>query len=265
MPRRREAGVEAGERRYDGVACVIPAFREAERVGAVVAAARAALPGVVVVVVDDGSRDGTAAAARAAGADAVCVLAFNLGYGAALETGYKWAVAHVDGLSAVVQCDADGQHDPRQLRDLLAALDEPPGADLVIGSRFAAGDGHYRAPAARRAGIRLFGRLVRATTGLRLTDPTSGFQALSADVVAHLAGGSMPWDFPDADLIIELHRAGFRIAEVPVTMAPRAGGESMHGGGVRALWYAFKVTLSVGVTVLRRPRRRPPPPPPEEI
>jgi hypothetical protein len=154
-----------------------------------------------------------------------------------------------------VQCDADGQHDPAQLPRLLARLD---GADVVIGSRFLARDGHYRATAGRAAGIRVFRGLVRMATGRRMTDPTSGFQALSGRVIAHCAAGHMATDYPDADQIIELHRAGFAIVEEPVTMRAREGGASMHGSALslRSAWYAFKVTLSIGVTLLRRPMRK---------
>ena len=235
------------------VVAVVPAYEEQARVGAVVRSIHEALPDALVCVVDDGSLDETAEAARAAGADAVCRLPFNLGYGAALQTGYKWAAER--GARAVVQCDADGQHDPSQLPRLLARLD---GADVVIGSRFLARDGHYRATAGRAAAIRLYRGLVRLTTGLRMTDPTSGFQALSGPVIAHCASGHMATDYPDADQIIELHRTGFTIVEEPVTMRAREGGSSMHGRALspRAAWYAFKVTLSIGVTLLRRPMKK---------
>src|SRR5690349_12092381 len=118
-----------------GTLIAIPAFDEATRVACVVARARAAMPGAEVVVVDDGSRDHTSARAREAGALTVRH-PFNLGYGAALQTAYKYAVRR--GYRRLVQLDADGQHDPADMPRLLAPLERGE-ADVAIGSRFAAG------------------------------------------------------------------------------------------------------------------------------
>lgn len=224
---------------------VIPAYNEAERVGGVVSAVRAELPAADVLVVDDGSGDGTAAAARAAGARVVA-LPFNLGYGVALQTGYKYALR--EGYDVVAQMDADGQHEPRDLRSLLEVV-RSGAADVAIGSRFLAGR-RFEASPARRAGMRLFAVIASLLTGRRVTDPTSGFQALDRRVVRYYVGPSYPVDYPDADMLILLHYAGFRFVEVPVTMYPAVTGKSMHSG-LRPLYYVFKMMLAILMVVLR--------------
>ena len=130
---------------------IVPAYNEAASVGRVIDEIRAAQPGFEIVVVDDGSRDGTAEVARAHGAQVVS-LPFNLGIGGAVQTGYRYARAH--GFELAVQVDADGQHDPAELAALIRPVLAGE-ADFAVGSRFA-GTGSYRAPLARRLGIRLF-------------------------------------------------------------------------------------------------------------
>src|SRR5271167_2991218 len=128
---------------------LIPAYNEAGRVGAVVADVRQTLPQADVLVIDDGSEDATSAEAAQAGA-VVLTLPTNCGYGTALQTGYKYAVRH--GYARVGQIDADGQHKAEFLSAMLAILDEDA-ADVVVGSRFLAKDGHYETPFARSLGI----------------------------------------------------------------------------------------------------------------
>ncbi len=118
----------------DRVLIVIPAYNEQARVGAVVAGVRRVLPQADALVVDDGSSDGTSLAAKRAGAE-VIRLPVNLGYGAALQTGYKWAVRR--GYPLVGQLDADGQHSPEHLPAMFEELlNNHNRADVVIGSRF---------------------------------------------------------------------------------------------------------------------------------
>ena len=224
---------------------VIPAFNEAESVGAVVADVRGALPQGRVLVVDDGSSDRTAQAAREAGAT-VLRLRMNCGYGVALQAGYKYAVRH--GFDVVAQMDADGQHLAEYLPAMVASVagDE---ADIVIGSRFLDGDGHYRPSLARRAGMELFGRIASIVMRQPVTDPTSGYQAMNSRVTRFFCSGVYPTDFPDADVLILLHRSGFRIREAPVKMR-MYDGPSMHGGH-GSVYYVYKMLLSILLTMLR--------------
>lgn len=225
---------------------VIPAFNESGAIGTVVRQILRVVPAIPVVVVDDGSSDDTSAVARAAGAR-VLRLPFNMGYGVALQTGYKFALR--EGYDCVVQMDADGQHEPADIPALLDAVTASD-VDIALGSRFL-GDRAYRPALARRLGMRLFAFLAFAATGIRFSDVTSGFQALTTDVLRFFAADRYPVDYPDADVLIMLSRSGFTIAEVPVRMYAKAGGASMHTG-LRPFYYVFKMVLSVLVTSLRR-------------
>jgi glycosyltransferase involved in cell wall biosynthesis len=225
---------------------LLPAFNEAARIGRVLAGIRAAAPEATVLVVDDGSSDDTAGVARAAGARVVR-LPFNLGAGVAAQTGYKFAVR--EGYDCVVHLDSDGQHEPADIPALLGVIARRE-ADVAIGSRFLDGRAHYRAGALRRAGMGVFGLLAWVLTGVRFSDVTSGFRAFGHDVVRFVATEWYPTDYADADVLITLRRAGFRLKEVPVRMYPRLGGRSMHAG-LRPIYYVFKMLLSVALAPLR--------------
>lgn len=226
-------------------AIIIPAYNEQVKIAAVVARARTALAGAAVVVINDGSTDQTARAAAEAGA-IVISLPFNMGYGAAIQTGYKYALTK--GYRFIVQMDGDGQHDAAYAADLLAPIVEGT-ADFVVGSRFLVPES-YVPSVTRRAGMYLFRYLVSAIIRQPITDTTSGFQAFNRDVVRFFSTDAFPCDYPDADMLIMLHRAGFRIAEVPVRMAA-SDGKSMHSG-LKPLYYVFKMLLSIFVTLLRQ-------------
>jgi glycosyltransferase involved in cell wall biosynthesis len=218
---------------------VIPAYNEGATVGGVVGRLRGAVPDVDVLVVDDGSHDDTAEAARRAGARVVSHV-FNLGYGAALQTGYR--VAEREGRPWVVQLDADGQHDPADVPRLVAPL-RADAADVVIGSRFVAPSA-YRMGAARGAGRVFFGAVLRACGGPRIADPTSGFQALARPAFLLCCADFYPSDFPDVDVLLWLHRHGLRIVEVPVAMAPSPPGRLPMHAGLTAVYYAYKMLLA---------------------
>jgi glycosyltransferase involved in cell wall biosynthesis len=228
---------------------VVPAFNEAEEIGRVLDGIRTADPRLPVLVVDDGSTDETAIRARQAGAR-VLRLPINLGYGSALQAGYKYALR--EGYDCVVQLDGDGQHEPADIPRLLIPV-ERDDADLALGSRFL-GENAYRAGMARGAGMRLFRALTFLLTGVRFSDVTSGYQALNRDVLQFFATERYPADYPDADVLVMLTRAGFRIAEVPVRMYPKRNGVSMHAG-LRPIYYIFKMLLSMLLMLLRNESR----------
>ena len=222
------------------VLVIIPCHNEAGRVPAVIASLQDALPAATVLVIDDASTDDTRAVARAARA-VVLTHAINLGYGAALETGYAYALEH--HFTFTLQMDGDGQHLATELATLLEPL-RGERADIVIGSRFLGGRTDYKMPWARRLGANLFSRLIRLCSRQHFTDPTSGFQGLSQSAVQLYASGVLPRDYPDADMLLLAHFAGLRITEVPVSMLQRTGGTSMHSG-LSSCYYAVKMLLSV--------------------
>jgi len=202
---------------------IMPAHNEAENLPRVIPELRRYLPQQDVVVIDDYSADDTAAVARRLGVRVVS-LPCNLGYGGAVQTGFKYAVEH--GYDYGVMMDADGQHDPASVPTLLEPVLAGQ-ADIAIGSRFL-GRMEYNAGWIKRLGMEVFATIVARCTGRRVTDPTSGFQAMNADVLSFFARDNYPSDYPDADTLLLLNYAGFRAVEVPVVMRGRLAGVSMH-------------------------------------
>lgn len=232
---------------------IIPAYNEEAKIAGVIEGILRHLPEVDILVIDDGSTDGTREVALRKGARVVSH-PFNLGYGAALQTGYRYALSK--GYEKLVQIDGDGQHDPFFLSHLLSVI-ERGNADVAIGSRFLSMEGpisrngRYQAPLLRRIGMRFFGAIASFLIKQEVTDPTSGYQAMNHRVLEWVAGDQFPFDYPDADVIIQLHRAGYRIQEVPVRMFENHDKKSMHTGW-KPIYYVFKMILSILVTLLRK-------------
>jgi glycosyltransferase involved in cell wall biosynthesis len=176
----------------------------------------------------------------------VLELPFHLGYGAAVQTGIKYALRR--GYACVVTFDADGQHDAADVEGLVAGVRE--GLDLVLGSRRLDARSHRGGPL-RRCGRGLFSTLTRLLTGLPLTDPTSGLKALGPRGQALFAMARFPDRFPDADALVLARRARLRLGERPARMRPSRNRRSMHGGA-RPLAYAFNMLFSLLVAALGR-------------
>jgi glycosyltransferase involved in cell wall biosynthesis len=225
---------------------IVPARNEAGAIESVLAEIRAFDPGLDVVVIDDDSSDETAALAAAAGA-AVVSLPFNLGIGGAVQTGFMYALA--GGYDLAVRLDGDGQHDPAELPKLIEPVLRGE-ADIVVGSRFAASRDAYRPPLARRAGIRFFAGLVSLLVRQRVTDTTSGFQALNRNGI-RLFAADYPHDYPEVEATVMVIRHRLRLLEVPVQMREREHGSSSITA-LRSAYYALKVTLALFVGVFRR-------------
>ena len=225
---------------------VMPAHNEAGNIERVITELRQAVQGLDFVVIDDYSSDDTAAVAQRMGAEVVR-LPCNLGYGGAVQTGFRYAVQR--GYDYAVMMDSDGQHDPRSVPALLEVV-ESGDADVALGSRFL-GRMEYQSSWVRRIGMSIFSRLVSAATGRHFTDATSGLQALNREVLEFFSRDNYPVDFPDADIIILLHYAGFRVKEVPVTMRERISGESMHAS-LKPIYYVFKMALAIFIVMLRQ-------------
>lgn len=223
---------------------LIPAYNEAARIGGVVESIRRVAPEMPVLVVNDCSKDDTSRISRISGA-IVVTHPSNMGYGAAIQTGYKYALAK--NYDYLVQLDADGQHDPSCIPKLLEPVMQGS-ADIAIGSRFLGNS--YKPPLARRFAMAIFRKIVSMVTGRVFTDTTSGFQAFNRDVIKFFCTDVFPVDYPDADILIMLHRAGFRMIEVPVRMFENSEGKSMHGG-FKPIYYMFKMLLSISVTLMR--------------
>ena len=223
----------------------MPALDEERSVGRVIDEIRAFDPAIDVVVVDDGSHDRTAEVATAHGAHVVR-LPFNLGIGGSVQTGFRYAAEH--GYDVAVRLDGDGQHDPSQLDRILAPV-LAGDVDICVGSRFAGEDG-YRSSRSRRIGIRILARTVSLLTGQRVTDTTSGFQALNRKAIA-LFAVDYPHDYPEVEATVLLHKHRLRLAEVPVQMRERVAGRSSITA-LRSIYYMTKVMLAILVGIFRR-------------
>ena len=224
---------------------IVPAYNEEESIGRVVDELRAFDEGLEVLVVDDGSTDGTAEIARARGARVVS-LPFNLGIGGAVQTGFRYAWEH--DFDVAVRVDGDGQHAPAELDAVLAPVLSGE-ADVVVGSRFIGGDG-YRSSRSRRVGIRLLALSVSALTRQRITDPTSGFQAANRKGI-RLFAADYPHDYPEAEAAVMVAKHALRLCEVPVAMRARETGQSSITA-VRSVYYMVKVVLAIFVALFRR-------------
>ena len=224
---------------------IIPAFNEEESLPGVIQDLRTHFPEGDVLVVDDGSRDRTAAIARAAGVR-VASLPFNLGIGGAVQTGYRHA--QKEGYDVAVQFDGDGQHLAAEIGKLLDTLAQGS-ADIAVGSRFLAA-GEYRPPVFRRIGIWIFSRVLSAIIGMPVTDTTSGFRAANRRVIDYFSR-SYPEDYPEVESLVLLHRAGMLIRETPVQMRDRTGGRSSITP-VRSAYYMIKVLLAVFIDLLKK-------------
>lgn len=236
-----------GEKPVPETLVLIPAFNEGAGIHELVQRVRSVVPACDVLVVNDGSSDGTVLAAAEAGA-LVVSHPFNLGYGVAVQTGYKFALHQ--HYQFVVQMDGDGQHEPACIPELLAPVLQGE-TDVALGSRFL-DNNSYEPSWLRRLGMSFFRRLVSLIIGQPITDSTSGYQAFNRRVIEFFASGAFPCDYPDADMLVALHRAGFRIREVPVRMYANAEGKSMHDGW-KPFYYLYKMLLSILVTLLRKP------------
>ncbi len=230
----------------------IPAWNEEDAVAEVIRDVREHLPTADVLVVDDGSVDGTAARAREAGA-VVASLPFNEGLGAALQTGYLYALR--EGYDFCAHLDADGQHPAAEVARLLQEV--AGGADLVIGSRYrdpgaAEADDDYKPTISRRIGSGVFRFFLTMATRQRFTDTTSGMRAANRRVMALFSENYSP-DFAEIESLQLAVRQGLRVEEVPVRMLERVGGRSFLTP-LRSTFFIFKglIVLLVGQF---RPRR----------
>jgi glycosyltransferase involved in cell wall biosynthesis len=237
----------------------IPAWNEEASVAEVIRDVREHLPGADLLVVDDGSTDGTAARAREAGA-VVASLPFNQGLGAALQTGYLYSLR--EGYECCAHLDADGQHPAAEVNRLIDEV-VADRADLVIGSRYRKGlegdagreedDGDdYTPTISRRIGTSLFRFFLTLATRQRFTDTTSGMRAANRRVMALFSERYSP-DFAEIESLQLAVRQGLRVEEVPVRMLERTGGSSFLTP-LRSAFFIFKglIVLLVGMF---RPRQ----------
>jgi len=226
---------------------VLPAWNEAQSLPGVLGEIAENLPDVGVLVVNDGSSDETSAVARACGVP-VLDLPFNLGVGGAMRAGFRYALA--EGYDVVVQVDADGQHNPREVPRVVAAL---AGSDVVIGARFAE-EGTYTVRGPRRWAMRVLASTLSRLARTRLTDTTSGFRA-SGPRAIRLFAVHYPAEYLGdtiESLVIAL-RSGLTVEQVGVSMRERVAGRPSQRP-IKAAVYLLRACLALGIA-LTRPRQ----------
>ncbi len=243
----------------DRLLVIVPAWNEAETLAAVLAEIGASLPHSDVLVVDDGSDDATALVAEGCGV-MVARLPVNLGVGAAMRTGYRYASRN--GYAVAVQIDADGQHNPADVPALLALLGD--GADIAVGAR-TEGDGAFTASGPRLWAMRILAVTVSRVAGTRLTDTTSGFKACNARAI-ELFARSYPAEYlgDTVESLVVAARSHLVIREVGVRMRPRAGGRPSHSPAKSAV-FLVRAVLALTLALTRPRQSRPQPRRHEEL
>ncbi len=225
---------------------IIPALNEEASVAQVIANVKRDIPQADVLVVNDGSTDDTATNARSAGAR-VASHPFNMGVGAALRTGFRYAERK--GYSHVIQIDADGQHDPREAAKLLELAKTH---QVVIGSRFAEGNKDFEVTALRRAAMNWLAFWLSKICKTPLTDVTSGFRVATRPAIELFADDYPPEYLGDTvESLVIARRAGLSIAEVQVQMHQRQHGKPSQGT-IKSLWYVARATLVLILAMLHR-------------
>lgn len=223
---------------------VMPAYNESASIALVLAEVLESLPRADILVVDDGSSDGTHAIAKQFPVR-VARHPFNVGVGGAMRTGFNYAVSR--GYDVVVQIDADGQHIAAQAERLVDALDS---VDIAIGSRFSAG-ARYDVHPIRGASMRLVAGLMSRVVGHTLTDSTSGFRAFSWPAI-ELFAQHYPCEYlgDTVESLVLARRSGLRVGEVGVAMRPRLGGRPSQGT-VASVGYAGRAVATVFLGMVR--------------
>ncbi len=235
--------IDRGQQDRPRVLVIMPAWNEEEAITASIKALQKTVPWVDLVVINDGSTDNTSQVAKAAGAF-VIDLPFNMGVGAAMRTGYKYA-RQMD-YDAAMQMDADGQHPPEYVETLLEGLKK---ADIVIGSRFAQAD-NYKVKGPRRWAMLLLSFMFSSISGEEFTDVTSGFRAANRKGIQQYCE-FLPAEYLGDTIVstVMAISAGCKVIQVPVTMRQRQGGTPSSGGLKSAIYlvrsfFAFAISMT---------------------
>lgn len=226
---------------------IVPAYNEEANIVHVIGSLRES--GYAFVVINDGSTDATGALLDELNAPHVDLVE-NLGIGGAVQTGYKYALAH--GYKIGIQFDGDGQHDVRYVDNLIQPLLNGE-ADIAVGSRFAGNESEFKSSLARRAGITLLSFTLKAISGKTIKDVTSGFRAANERAM-QLFARSYPADYPEPESLAYAFAHGLTAAEVPVAMHERSGGESSIAG-LDTVYYMVKVSISILISGSSKPSR----------
>lgn len=226
------------------VLVIIPAFNEEGAIVNTINKLTKTCKDVDYVIINDCSKDSTYD---------ICIknkynvinLPVNLGIGGAVQTGYKYA--YRKGYDIAIQMDADGQHDPKYIKDLVKEIEN--GNDLAIGSRFIKKEG-FQSTFIRRIGICLYSFIIRVFTGVLITDTTSGFRAVSREII-EIFSKNYPVDYPEPETNALISKRKYKVVEVPMKMMERDSGHSSITP-IKSIYYAIKVGLAVLLACLKK-------------
>jgi glycosyltransferase involved in cell wall biosynthesis len=230
----------------ENVLVIIPAFNEAASIVEVVTAIKKEYPAFDLLVINDGSADETGKLAKKTKLAYVINLPYNMGIGASVQTGFKFAKKH--DYQIALQFDGDGQHLIAEIKTLIKPIIEGE-SDCVIGSRFVQKALTYQPDSFRLLGIYILRFFSFIFVGQRIADQTSGFRAYNRKVIKFLAV-HYPVDFPEPEVIILLGKNNFKMKEVFTQMRERQGGISSIPAW-KGPYYIIKVLLSMTMAMLR--------------
>lgn len=229
---------------------IIPCFNEEKNIRKTICSLneqQGVLDNFDILVINDGSTDNSANIIDDFPDVMVITHPYNMGYGVAIQTGYKYAFQN--DYSIVVQIDGDGQHDPKYILPIYKYLNEN-GLDMVIGSRFVQKT-DYRMPLSRKIGSSIFKLIYCVITGKSIKDVTSGYLCLNRKTLRVSINDFFPYDFPDANFLILLHYFNIKVDEFTMEMYERAE-KSMHNGVIKPAKYVFKMAFSIFLMILNR-------------
>ena len=243
------------EKRTKDLLIIVPAYNEEESIGGLLEQLETKEIADIadVLVISDGSADNTGRIVRERG-HGLIELVYHMGYGAALLSGYTYAMRRQ--YKYVIQIDADGQHDVCNIftiyQRLLTTDETGKGPDIVLGSRFLEGGKSFPISRLKKMTIGVFRGLIRLTTGRRITYPTTGLQGLNRRTLRYYSEFSHFDDkYPDTNMIIQMILLGYQIEEVPAVMHEREVGTSMHGGLLNRAIYIAHMAFSICAVLLR--------------
>lgn len=235
------------------VLVIIPAYNEEESIGEFMNKLFNAKidEWADVLIIDDGSVDDTVKNAKEFKVKVISQI-YNLGYGAALQLGYKYA--EKEGYEYVIQLDADGQHDVCNIERIYEALTSKTGAnpDIVIGSRFLKESVSFKVSGMKKIVIIFFRWIIKTIGKIEVTDPTSGLQGLNKKAFSYYGEyGNFDYKYPDINMIMQMVLLGFSIKEIPAVMHERTSGSSMHNGIIKPIIYMVLMMMSTLNTIIR--------------
>lgn len=236
-------------KKKDRILFVIPAYNEAENIDKVLKEIKKDVDYADILVINDCSKDNTKDIVENNNVKCITNI-FNMRYAMAVQTGIKYA--YENDYDYVIQFDADGQHIAKEAEKLYKTIKEE-NCDIVIGSRYLVDVG-YPCPFFRRIGTTIFEKLIKIFCNEKIADPLSGFQCLNKKVIKKYASMGKYPEYPDANLIIEMLREGYKIKEVPAKMRLREAGESMHGGIIKPIKYMINMFYTILFIIISTPR-----------